>query len=86
MKMSSGLLQKVNEGESSVKAVDIPFSNTSQIVEGGCYHFSPLPEPRPPNFKSPPNLKPAPRRWIVVAVIALIVIIAFALGRYFSRR
>jgi hypothetical protein len=84
--MSHRLLRDGNEGESSVNTVAVPFSNTAQIVEGGCYHGSPLPEPRPPNFKSPPNLKPAPRWWIVVAIIALIVIVAFALSRYFSRR
>ena len=84
--MTLRLLREGNEGESSVKAVDIPFSNSPQIVEGGCYHGSPLPEPRPPNFKSSQNLKPASRLWVVVAVIGLIVMISFALSRHFSRR
>jgi hypothetical protein len=82
--MGRRLLREANEGESSVKAVDIPFSNTSQIVEGGCYHGPS--SWGSPNFKSPPNLKPASRRWIVVAFLVLVAIVAFAVWRFLSRK
>jgi hypothetical protein len=75
-------LRDGSAGESPVNAVDIFFSDAPQIVEGGCCS----PDWGSSNFKSRPNLQPAPRRWIAVAALALIVIVAFGLLRYFSRR
>jgi hypothetical protein len=80
----SRFLRERNEAENSVNAVDTPFSNISQIVEGGCYHGPSSWESA--KFESPPNLGPASRRWIAVAALALIVIIAFTVLRYFSRK
>jgi hypothetical protein len=80
--MSRRLLRDGNEGESSVNGVHIFSANTSQIVEGGCYP----PSWRSPNFKSPPNLQPASRRWIAVAFLLLVVIVAFAMWRFLSRK
>jgi hypothetical protein len=62
--MSRRLLRDGNEGESSVNGVHIFSGNTSQIVEGGCYQPSATPD-----FKSPPKLQPASRRWIAVAFL-----------------
>jgi|RhiMetdeSRZDD1v2_1073273.scaffolds.fasta_scaffold394558_3 hypothetical protein len=53
--MSRRLLRNVNEGESAVNALDLPFSTTSQIVEGGCYDPSSWGSAK---FKSAPNLQP----------------------------
>ena len=82
--MSRRLLREENEARSSVNADHIPVANAVQIVGGGCYHGPSSWEP--PNFKSPPNLQPASRRWIVIAILALIVIVAFGLWRYLSRK
>ena len=71
--MSHRLSRDTNDDERSVKAVDIPFSNTSQIVEGGCYHGD-LPPWRSSNFKSR-TIRPASFRWIAIAAIAFIAII-----------
>ena len=60
-----------------------PPDTSAQIVQGGCYAPSPWDAPR---FKSPPNPQPASRRWVVVAVVALVVLLLFAMRRYFSRR
>jgi hypothetical protein len=79
--MSRRLLRDRNEGESSVNGVHIFSGNTSQIVEGGCYQPS-----WTPDFKSPPNLQPASRRWIAVAFLVLVVIVAFAMWRFLSRK
>jgi hypothetical protein len=82
--MSHRLLREGNEGESSVNAVDIPFSNASQIVEGGCYDGPSSWESA--KFKSPANLQPEPRRWIAIAALVLVVIVAISVWRFFSRK
>jgi len=82
--MSRRLLRERNEDESCVNADHIPVANASQIVQGGCYHSPSSWEP--PNFKSLANLRPAPARWIVTAILALIIIVAFGLWRYLSRK
>jgi hypothetical protein len=80
--MSRRLLRDGNEGESSVNGVHISSTNTAQIVEGGCY----FPSERSPNFKSPPNLQPASRRWIAVAFLLLVVVVAFAMRSFLPRK
>jgi hypothetical protein len=79
--MSRRLLRDGNEGESSVNGVHIFSANTSQMVEGGCYQPS-----WTPGFKSPPKLQTASRRWIAVAFLLLVVIVAFAMWRFLSRK
>ena len=83
--MSHRLLREGNEGESSLNGVQNFSANASQIVAGGCYGPPSLPS-WPPNFKSPPNLQRASRRWIVVALLLLVVIIGFAIWRFLSRK
>src|SRR5215475_9029407 len=83
--MSRRLLREGNEGESSLNGVHILSANTSQIVQGGCYG-PPSPPSWSPNFKSPPNLQPASRRWIAVALLLLAVIIGFAVWRFSARK
>jgi len=83
--MSRRLLREGNEGESSLNGAQILSPNVSQIVEGGCYG-PPSPPSWSPNFKSPPNLQPASRRWIAVALLLLVVIIGFAVWRFSSRK
>jgi hypothetical protein len=80
--MNNRLLRDGREGERS-NPVHIFSANTSQIVEGGCYG---PPSWRPPNFKSLPNLRPASRRWVAVAFLLLVVIVAFAMWRFLSRK
>jgi peptidoglycan/LPS O-acetylase OafA/YrhL len=36
-------------------------------------------------FKSPTNLQPEPRRWIAIAALVLVVIVAISVWRFFSR-
>jgi len=83
--MSRRLLREGNEGESSLNGEQTFSPNVSQIVEGGCYG-PPSPPSWSPNFKSPPNLQPASRRWIAVALLLLVVIIGFATWRFLSRK
>jgi len=83
--MSRRLLREGNEGESSLNGEQIFSPNVSQIVEGGCYG-PPSPPSWSTNFKSPPNLQPASRRWIAVAFLLLVVIIGFATWRFLSRK
>jgi len=81
--MSRRLLREGNQDEGSVNPGEIVLIEAPQIIEGGCYQ--PAREP-PPNFKSPLNLETVPPRWIVVAALALIGMIVYALWRYFSRK
>ena len=83
--MRRRLLREGNEGESSLNGAQILSQNVAQIVEGGCY-APPSPPSWSPNFKSPPNLQPASRRWIAVALLLLVVIIGFATWRFLSRK
>jgi len=64
-KMSHRLLREANEGESSVNTVAVPFSNAGQIVEGGCYHGSPL-RPMKSSFS-----------WMLVAAIIMVAVAFF---------